>query len=354
MNNINIVDIKSAFVETTSLCNLKCKHCYNDSGVSCNYIDFKVIEGLVSSLVELNAEFVSISGGEPLLHPDFDRIMGLLDHYNIKFQIITNGTLLHKKIGVLEKYKRSIFIQISLDGVGTTHDKLRGYGTFDLIAKNIKMLKEKGFTYFFKTTIHKKNYPVLEEIVVQAIDFGGSSISFSFINPVGRGLLNRDLHMDQGEIYKVFKALQLLKDKYNDKIKIGVPTLYRNSICPWFAYSSGSKLKISPRIDVKGNVYLCSAFMSEKFSIGNINKHSLKDILLVNEDIYELLSFLSLYSKYIDCQRCLLNSNCNKGCPASVLEKLTEYDDNFCGSRRFAAVDYICQAEGIHTNRGLK
>lgn len=354
MNNINTVEIKSAFVETTSSCNLKCKHCYNNSGVSCNYIDFEVIERLVSSLVELNADFVSISGGEPLLHPDFDRIMGLLDHYNIKFQIITNGTLLHTKIEVLEKYKRKVFIQISLDGVGTTHDDLRGRGTFELITENIKMLKEKGFVYFFKTTIHKNNHSALEKILKQAIDFCGSSISFSFINPVGRGLLNSDLHMTQENIYKVFKELQFLKEKYNNKIRIDIPTLYRNSICPWFAYSAGNKLKISPRIDVKGNVYLCSAFMSDKFSIGNICKHSLKDILLVNEDICKLLSFLNLYSNYIDCQRCLLNSNCNKGCPASVLEKLTEYDDNFCGSRRFAAVDYICQAEGIHTSRGLK
>lgn len=304
--------------------------------------------------MSLNATQVSISGGEPLLHPDFNKIIGLLDNYPVKFQIITNGTLLHKKINLLEKYKKNIFIQISLDGIGEVHDNLRGLGVFDLLEKNIKLLSDKGFLYFFKTTIHKQNCLLLKDIVNEAIALGGSSISFSFLNPIGRGLVNSQLHMSQKEIYETFNTLQLLKKEYENKIRVGVPTLYRNSICPWFAYDidSESELKISPRIDVKGNVYLCSAFMNHKFAIGNIYQYTLEDILLNNDEICELLNFLKLYSKYIDCQRCMLNNNCNKGCPVSFLEKISEYDDNFCGSRKIAAIQHICQAEGIICNGG--
>lgn len=237
MNKICGIDIKSAFVETTSLCNLSCKHCYNNSGIKHNNISFLDLEHIVFDLVALGAEHVSISGGEPLLHPEFDNIIGLLDKYPIKYQIITNGTLLDSKIELIEYYKNNLYVQISLDGVGSIHDELRGSGTFDSIEKNIKLLKEKNILYFFKTTIHKNNYTKLEDIVLKAIELGGTSISFSFINPVGRGLINTDLHMTQKEIFMTFNELKVLKEKYDKKIKVGIPSLYRNSICPWIAYN---------------------------------------------------------------------------------------------------------------------
>ena len=183
-------------------------------------------------------------------------------------------------------------MQISLDGIGNIHDELRGSGTFESIEKNIKLLKEKNIIYFFKTTIHKNNYTKLEDIVLKAIELGGTSISFSFINPVGRGLINTDLHMTQKEIFLTFNELKLLKEKYERKIKVGIPILYRNSICPWIAYNYENKLKISPRIDVNGEVYLCSAFMNPKFSLGNIKKDSIKEILLSNKEISDLINFL--------------------------------------------------------------
>lgn len=51
--------------------------------------------------------------GEPLLHPDFERILDLLDEHDLKLQLVTNGTLLHKYPDILNhKCMRKLSISV--------------------------------------------------------------------------------------------------------------------------------------------------------------------------------------------------------------------------------------------------
>lgn len=348
MSNIKSIIINSVFIETTSNCNLRCKHCYNDSGNDKRYITYETLEQLFKSLLNLNVQHVSISGGEPCLHPDFVSIIQLLDKYPIRYQIITNGTLIQNYLELLQKYKNQLSIQISLDGLNDVHDIIRGEGVFSLIEKNIDLIRCKKMVYFFKTTINKFNYKHLNQIVDYVVKSGGYSISFSFMNPIGRGLLNKELCLSDAQIIETYDDLKKLKEKYDDKVKVEIPNLFKNGVCPWFVFEKGRPLTLSPRIDVDGYVYLCSAFMNPKFSIGNINSSSLEDIVFKSSELNELLSFIKLSKKYtIDCPTCFLNEVCAKGCPASYLEKTNKYDDNFCNSRKIAFVQNICTKEDI-------
>lgn len=347
-SNIKPIVINSVFVEITSDCNLRCKHCYNNSGNDKRNITYEVLEKLFKSLSNLNVQHISISGGEPCLHPDFVHIIQLLDKYPIRYQLITNGTSFRNYLELLQKYKNQLSIQISLDGLNNAHDSIRGDGVFSLVEENIDLIRCKKMVYFFKTTINRLNYKYLNQIVDYAVKSGGYSISFSFMNPIGRGLLNKDLCLSDAQIVETYNVLKKLKEKYDNKIKVEIPNLFKNGVCPWFLYEKDNPLTISPRIDVDGYVYLCSAFMNPKFSIGNVNSSSLEDILFNNSELNELLSFIKLSKKYaIDCPTCFLNEMCAKGCPVSYLEKTNKYDDNFCNSRKIAFVQNICIKEDI-------
>ena len=353
MNNYNLsaktVKVTSAFLETTSLCNLRCKHCYNESGTKCVNLSVESIEKVITGLILFGAKSFSISGGEPLLHPSFGEILCLLTKYPVNYLIISNGTLANETISLLRQYTGRITLQISLDGLQKSHDCLRGNGAFEKVQKNIMILRSHEIPFYFKTTINKTNCKDLEEIVKLAISWGGTLVSFSFLNPIGRGLINTDLHMSDNEIVESFYSLESLKLKYASQISIDIPHLYRNSICPWFSYDAGKILKFSPRIDVYGNVFLCNAFMNSKFSIGNINDSDIENIILGKKAI-QLLNFLKLLKNYITCPTCVLNTECNRGCPVNFIERINGYDDNFCASRKKSFITYICEKEHIEYN----
>ncbi|HOC03392.1 MAG TPA: radical SAM protein [Candidatus Ratteibacteria bacterium] len=105
-------------------CNLRCKHCYQDSFNPENMLEGaqikKVLANLTQFLKKTNKHTtIDITGGEPLLHPDFWNICEMLEKNDSieKFGIITNGTLLErdivKKISSFSKLKT---IKISCEG----------------------------------------------------------------------------------------------------------------------------------------------------------------------------------------------------------------------------------------------
>ena len=112
----------------TGRCNLRCRHCFMESPEN-RYPEpsFDLLEQTVAQFVDANVAFVSLTGGEPLLHPDFDRLLSLLRDAGIPVsQIATNGTLVSESfLKKLDAFGQKPVFQISLDGVGT-HDRLRG------------------------------------------------------------------------------------------------------------------------------------------------------------------------------------------------------------------------------------
>lgn len=112
----------------TGRCNLRCRHCFMESPAR-RYPEptFDALANTVAQLAEANVAFVSLTGGEPLLHPDFGRLLRLLRDAGIPVsQIATNGTLVDEAfLKMLEDFGQKPVFQISLDGAGT-HDRMRG------------------------------------------------------------------------------------------------------------------------------------------------------------------------------------------------------------------------------------
>lgn len=105
--------VAGVYVEITSICNLRCIHCYNDSGKEKNEISVEAFQNILEAYN--NTEFsLAISGGEPLLHPKFWELVKLAKEKGISdILIITNGTQITEDIAKkLAEY--DISVQISL------------------------------------------------------------------------------------------------------------------------------------------------------------------------------------------------------------------------------------------------
>lgn len=94
MNNIPLkVDI-----EVTNSCNLQCKYCYIESKSKNNQINLSknYLINLFDELKKMGTLFITITGGEALLHPDIFEIMEYAVDKKFYVRLLTNGTNLNK------------------------------------------------------------------------------------------------------------------------------------------------------------------------------------------------------------------------------------------------------------------
>ena len=99
----------------------------------------KQLERIINDLVPFHPTIV-LTGGEPLLHKDFIPLIKIIKKNGLSCNIFTNGTL-------LSKYANEIInaeidrVMISVDGLGATHDKIRGVkGSFSKVVEGINKL----------------------------------------------------------------------------------------------------------------------------------------------------------------------------------------------------------------------
>src|SRR6266567_5112967 len=74
-------------------CNLACKYC-NEYDDFSKPVPTQVMFQRVDKLAELGTSVVTISGGETMLHPELDQIIGRIHEHGIVSGLITNGYLL--------------------------------------------------------------------------------------------------------------------------------------------------------------------------------------------------------------------------------------------------------------------
>ena len=132
-------------LDLTNLCNNNCPSCTGNKQNKCS-LSFKQIKQIVDELAyEFEAKSIIISGGgEPLLHPEFVRILKYIKNKGLKIGLNSNGLALDE-----EKAKAIIeccsYFRISLDaGTKEMYKKTHGMDetTFQKVIENIKMFTQ--------------------------------------------------------------------------------------------------------------------------------------------------------------------------------------------------------------------
>ena len=86
--------MKRVYLEITDACNLRCPFCTYEKGNS--FMSLDQIDDYTSQIKPYcNYIYLHILG-EPLLHPDFEKILDILDQKGFQLQLVTNGTLLNR------------------------------------------------------------------------------------------------------------------------------------------------------------------------------------------------------------------------------------------------------------------
>jgi MoaA/NifB/PqqE/SkfB family radical SAM enzyme len=225
----------AAYVENATINGLP-KDAYLQAGYSCNAQcvmceiwktpvlgKTETLEAIIEKLHNLGFEWVTLWGGEPLLHPDIVPLMKKAKDYGLKLQIITNGTFLEKYADSICAYVDNLVISID-SGLPEVHNEIRGKDIYGKVVEGVK--KVLSYQHHpnleIDCTILNENAPTLSSIIELAEELGGIFVDF---DPAQiRGVGNNATYHIKVDVSKSMRLSSL-------RMKKGWKSLVRRRFC---------------------------------------------------------------------------------------------------------------------------
>ena len=157
----------------TDDCDQRCKHCYIFSEDNCKALDsmtWEQMQEVISNCedfceVHHRRPYFYITGGDPILHPDFWKLLELLSQKEIPFTILGNPFHLTDDVCRRMKELGCQKYQLSIDGLEKTHDWFRKPGSFAITLEKIATLKKAGIRAVIMTTVSGTNIQEIPGII---------------------------------------------------------------------------------------------------------------------------------------------------------------------------------------------
>jgi MoaA/NifB/PqqE/SkfB family radical SAM enzyme len=154
----------------------------------------------IGLLSDLSPPALLMSGGEPLMHPDFFLYLKAAAAAGLRITVSTNGVLIDDSAAAEIASFGVPYVGVSVDGVGDVNDSFRGMaGAFQRALDGIEALASAGCRVGLRITLSRPLLPHLESILALALDLPVSRLCFYHFVPVGRGALDSGLSPDRGD-----------------------------------------------------------------------------------------------------------------------------------------------------------
>ncbi len=343
--------IQSLFLHITSRCNLKCRHCYyiKDDTPRAQDLTTGDIEKIIRRFTPLGLKRVTLSGGEPLLHPDFPAIVDMVHHHGLASVILSNGILFTKEnIGLLGPKD---YVLISLHGPDApTHDRQNGPGTFDKAVRGIKLLMGRipPENIIVNCTMSDWNIDRLDDMVNLTASLGLSRIRFMPLHGIGIKTIagpTFDYHSEKVRRWAQKAARAITADKWPVHVDVGFtglpgylgdfPDDFGKSVC-----GVGQRLTVAS----DGSFHLCPCLMGGEFAIGDSGCADSADKVAARLGKWKDKTYRRRY-EIEDCRNCPLSGICQAGCPALAYQKYGSFQavDPLCAAIREFSFEYFSQ-----------
>ncbi|MBK8807741.1 MAG: radical SAM protein [Bacteroidales bacterium] len=318
-------------------CNFACSYCYQDEyNNPDNIISNDVIDAFFSYIdnnFRNRKKYITIFGGEPLLSGEkykkaITYIIDAAKKRKLDLAFVTNGYSIEDYIDIL-KDAPIREIQVTLDGLATTHDKRRflknRQGSFEKIVSGIDLLIKNNIPVNLRMVVDKENITDLPMLANFSIEKGWTKSSL-FKTQLGR---NYELHHCQTNNQRLFSRIELyetvyaLIQKHPEILEFHKPGfsiskfIFENGELPSPLFDSCPGTKTEWAFDFSGHIFSCTATVGKQNeSLGTYYP----EVKLHNELItdWETRDVLSI-QEYAQCN---VQLACGGGC-ASVAKNKT-------------------------------
>ncbi|KLU65739.1 cyclic pyranopterin monophosphate synthase [Desulfosporosinus acididurans] len=194
----------------SNYCNLRCPFCLQAASVADDEVS---AVDLIKFLSKYPLRTLKLTGGETLSGPVFPKTKLLYDYgisRGASIQVNTNGTFAFND----NPDKDLLMFQVSLDGLKTKHDSIRGKGVFDKAIKFIKTQQKRGYKLKIMNVITPETTTgELGEFVDYCLSTLNIRPHFQFAAPVGRAVGLRHAF----DLERINSTVEFLIDKGCDE-----------------------------------------------------------------------------------------------------------------------------------------
>lgn len=265
--------LSRAILCLTNLCNSRCKTCSMWKNKKREEIDFEVLEKFAGTNLFKKIHFLTLTGGEPFLRKDIDKVVDMFKKKNPSLHITILSNALTPEL-IYEKVKnmpRDVLITFSFNGKEETHDETRGVkGNFKKLLETVEKLKSLKQNINLIFTVTKENYDQL----LWAWDFAKKQdLNILFSPEMDYGRLNHDNNRSLSEEQKKV-VLEQLQKIYGERKRgffdytyfLFFKKFYERKEITNKCYAGTNSIYI----DYTGNVYPCENLVGRISPLGNI------------------------------------------------------------------------------------
>lgn len=312
-------------IEVTQRCPNRCIYCSSLSdATNTQCLDYDTICRIVDDAKSLGAKSVSLSGGEPFLHPELIKIaeyihvQGLQCHlYSSGIMLSQDGTPTSVSTKILDAIKERITkLIVNIESADERlYNVIMGtdFGGYSLMKSTIRNAVALGMIVEAHMVPMKVNNLQIPDVVNLCVDLGVTQLSFLRLVAQGRALDNyNQVLLDKEELVIAKRLMKEAAGRQDIKIRLGVP------------FRDGSKrincltgiCKLDVRYD--GKVYPCEAFKNDnlkriKADADNVKDKSLKEIYHSSDYLKQVRTLLANFQTQHTCETCMNQYYTRKG-----------------------------------------
>lgn len=194
---------KKIYVEITNSCNLKCSFCPENKREKL-FMRLNEFENIIKQIKDYTNLIALHVKGEPLLHPDLEKILKICEENDILVNITTNATLLEKNVDMLIASKAVRQLNLSLHSINKNENT--DIYNFEQYIQSVfnatrKILKESKIIISYRLwnleniEENGENYRILKELEneFKINDLVNVAKKESFVKLAENAFLNQDL-----------------------------------------------------------------------------------------------------------------------------------------------------------------
>jgi MoaA/NifB/PqqE/SkfB family radical SAM enzyme len=223
---------------------------------------------------EMGFRHAALTGGEPILHPKFDKLIDLICSYGMTWSIVTNGSVFERYEPSIEKHgKECKFFSVSLDGMEENHDHIRTQGSFSKVMQAIDFFKAKGLYLKLAFTLNAMNYEELPEIVNLGVQKKVNEVRVAAIIPNN---FNWQLKISAEQKAKAYRYITDNKGKLPIKLSF-TTSMYTVSEVDKFCSNLNDP---EPAINPFGEYVLCCDTNGKGAVIGSLRNETFSSLFI--------------------------------------------------------------------------